>query len=45
MMYGSESWAVDRKIDQRMGVAEMRSLWWISGVTRIEDKMRENRLS
>ena len=39
MMYGTECWAVDRKIEQRMSVAEMRMLWWMSGVTR-EDKIR-----
>ena len=39
MMYGTECWAVDRKIEQRMSVAEMRMLRWMSGVTR-EDKIR-----
>ena len=39
MMYGTECWAVGRKIEQRMSVAEMRMLRWMSGVTR-EDKIR-----
>ena len=30
MMYGTECWAVDRNIEQRMGVAEMIMLRWIS---------------
>jgi len=39
MMYVSECWAVDRNIEQRMSVAEMRMLRWMSGVTR-GDKAR-----
>jgi hypothetical protein len=39
MLYGSECWAVDKKIEQRMSVAEMRMLRWMSGVTR-EDRIR-----
>ena len=39
MMYGTECWAVDRKIEQRMSVTKMRMLKWISGVT-IKDKIR-----
>ena len=39
MMYGTECWAVDRKIEQRMSVAEMRMLRWMSAVTR-EHKIR-----
>ena len=39
MMYGTECWAVGRKIEQRMSVAEMRMLRWMSGFTR-EDKIR-----
>ena len=39
MLYGSECWAVDKKTEQRMSVAEMRMLRWMSGVTR-EDRIR-----
>jgi len=34
MLYGSECWAVDKKIEQRMGLVEMRMLRWMSRVTR-----------
>ena len=39
MMYGIECWAVDREIELRMSVSEMRMLIWMSGVTR-EDRIR-----
>ena len=39
MLYGSECWAVDKKTEQRLSVAEMRMLRWMSGVTR-EDRIR-----
>lgn len=32
-------WAVDWKIKQRMSAAEMRTIWWMSGVTK-EDTIR-----
>lgn len=32
MFYGFGSLAVDRKIEQRMSVAEIRTLRWMSGV-------------
>jgi len=35
MLYGSECWAVDKK----MSVAEMRMLRWISGVVTREDRI------
>jgi len=38
-MYGSEFWAVDMKIEQRISLAEMRILRWMSRVTK-EDKIR-----
>jgi len=34
MLYGSECWTVDNKIEHRMSVTEMRMLRWINGVTR-----------
>lgn len=33
------AWSIDRKIEQRINVAEMRVLRWISGVT-IKDKIK-----
>jgi len=39
MSYGSECWADDNKIGQRMSVADMRMLKWMKGVTR-EDTIR-----
>jgi len=39
MLYGSECWMVDKKIEQITSVAEMRTLRWMSGVTR-EDRIR-----
>jgi hypothetical protein len=36
MLYGSECWAVDRRIEQSMNVPEIR---WMSGVAR-EDRIR-----
>lgn len=44
MLYGSKCWAVDKKIEQRTSVAELRILRWMSGVTIEDEKMRENRL-
>ena len=38
-MNGTECWAVDRKIEQRISGAEMRMLMWMSIITR-EDKIR-----
>jgi len=38
MLYGSECWVINSKIEFKMSVAEMRMLRWICGVTieRIE---------
>jgi len=35
-LYGSESWAVDKEMERRISVAEMRMLRWMNGVTREE---------
>ncbi|XP_050444261.1 uncharacterized protein LOC126847894 [Adelges cooleyi] len=40
MLYGSECWAVDKKAEQRMSVAETRMLRWMSAVTG-EDRIRK----
>jgi len=39
LLYGSKCWAVDKKIEQRISVTEMRMLRWMNGVTR-EDRIR-----
>ncbi|XP_050519065.1 uncharacterized protein LOC126893156 [Diabrotica virgifera virgifera] len=39
MMHGTECWPVKKKEEQRMHVAEMRMLRWMSGVTK-KDKIR-----
>ena len=39
MLYGSECWALKGQQEQKMGVAEMRMLRWMSGHTR-KDKLR-----
>jgi len=31
MLYGWECWTVDKKIEQRMNIAEMRMLRWTNG--------------
>jgi len=39
VLYGSECWAVDKKIERRMSVTEMGTLRWMCGMTR-EDRIR-----
>lgn len=40
MLYGLECWTVHQKIEQRMSVAKMKILRWMSGMMR-EDRIRE----
>lgn len=35
MMYGLECWAINEKEESKMNVAEMRTLRWMCGVTRV----------
>lgn len=43
MMYGTKCWAVNRKmIEQRMCIAEMRMLRWMSGMT-IKEKNNQTK--
>jgi hypothetical protein len=39
MLYVSECWVIDRRIEQSMIVAEIRMLRWTSGVTK-KDRIR-----
>jgi hypothetical protein len=39
MLYGSECWVVDRRIEQSMSIAGMRMFRWMSGATR-DDRMK-----
>ena len=41
MLYGSECWALKGQQEQKIGVAEMRMLRWMSGHTR-KDKIRND---
>jgi len=36
MLYGSKCWAMGKKIEQRMSVAEMKMLRWMNGITTRE---------
>lgn len=42
VLYGPEFWMVNKKIEQRMNVAEMRILKWTSEVTG-EDGIRNEK--
>ena len=42
MMYGAETWAV-KKAQEKLDVAEMRMLRWMSGVTKL-DRIRNERI-
>jgi hypothetical protein len=44
MLYGSECWAIDRRIEHSMRFAVMRMLRWTSGVTT-ENKIRNEYVS
>ncbi|KAH1225684.1 hypothetical protein GmHk_11G032522 [Glycine max] len=39
ILYGTECWAVKSQHETKVGVAEMRMLWWMCGKTR-QDKIR-----
>jgi len=39
MLYHSECWTLNKKIEQRMSVVKMRMLRWMSGLIR-EDRIR-----
>ena len=41
-MYGAETWAV-KKAQEKLDVAEMRMLRWMSGVTKL-DRIRNERI-
>ena len=36
MMYGAETWAVKKAQENKLDVAEMRILTWMSGVTKLD---------
>ena len=39
ILYGTECWTVKSQHENKVGVAEMRMLWWMCGKTR-QDKIR-----
>ena len=43
MMYGAETWAVKKAQENKLDVAEMRMLRWMSGVTKL-DRIRNERI-
>ena len=43
MMYGAETWAVKKTQEKKLDVTEMRSLRWMSGVTKL-DRIRNKRI-
>ena len=36
MVYGAETWAVQKAQEKKLDVAEMRMLRWMSGVTKLD---------
>ena len=43
MMYGAETWAVKKAQEKKLDVAEMRTLGWMSVVTKL-DRIRNERI-
>ena len=43
MLYGSECWTLKRQHENKMDVADMRMLRWMSGYT-IKDKIRNDHI-
>ena len=43
MVYGAETWAVQKAHEKKLDVAEMRMLRWMSGVTKL-DIIRNERI-
>ena len=43
MMYGAETWAVKKRQEKKLDVAEMRMLRWMSGVTKMA-RIRNERI-
>ena len=43
LMYGAETWALKKAQEKKLGVAEMRMLRWMCGVTKL-DKIRNERI-
>ena len=43
MMYGAETWPINKAQGQKLDVAEMRVLRWMCGITRM-DKIRNERI-
>ena len=41
MMYGAETWAVEKAHEKKMEVAEMKMLRWMCGVTRLDTRRLE----
>ena len=42
-MYGADTWAVKKAQENKLDVAEMRMLRWMSGVTKL-DRIRNERI-
>ena len=43
MMYGADTWAVNKAQEKKLDVAEMGMLRWLSGVTKL-DRIRNERI-